>query len=136
MGKIKRGNVYRSGFEKVIAGQLAAAGVKFDFEPDKLLYLKRISSGTCVGCGAKDVFQKRRYTPDFKIGPGLYIEAKGAFVPSDRAKLILVKNQHPEIEIRIIFQRNNSMGVRRYADWANEEGFKYMVGGYTGVWIT
>lgn len=140
MGRIRRGNHYRSGFEARVADQLRAHRIKFEFEPDRIPYLKRVMSGTCLACGTKDVYQKRLYTPDFKLGPTYYIEAKGVFPANERIKMKLVKVQHPELEIRMIFQRDNIMirgKPERYADWAVANGFAYQMGGYEGenAWL-
>ena len=37
------------------------------------------------------------------------MEAKGFFKPSDRRKMLAVKEQNPELDIRFIFQRNNTL---------------------------
>jgi hypothetical protein len=133
MGRIRKGYHYRSGFEARIADQLRGCRVDFEFEPDRIPYLKRVMNGSCLACGTKDVYQKRLYTPDFKLGPYYYVEAKGAFPANERIKMKLVKQQHPELEIRIIFQRNNLLRKdkpERYSDWAIANHFPYQLGGY------
>ena len=69
------------------------------------------------------------YTPDFQLPNGIIIETKGRFVASDRKKHLLVKKQHPELDIRFIFQnakgRINKGSKTTYADWCVKNGFLY-----------
>lgn len=107
---------YRSGLEDLIAKQLAELGIKFEYEPKdkKIEYIKPES--------------KHKYTPDF-VFPKFIIESKGRFVTADRKKHKLIKEQHPEIEIRFIFSnsktRISKQSKTTYADWCNHYGFKY-----------
>jgi len=70
-----------------------------------------------------------KYTPDFFIGDTIY-EAKGFFKPSERRKHLAIKNQHPDLDIRFIFQRNNTLSKNsktHYGDWCDKHGFKWCV---------
>jgi hypothetical protein len=114
---------YRSGLEKTIAAQLDAEGIHFDYEKLKLEY---------------DVpARKAKYTPDFKVG-SIVIESKGAFgygpnrfsggdPAKERQKLLLIKAQHPDIDLRIVFQRASTKIYKgsptTYAKWATDNGF-------------
>jgi hypothetical protein len=57
---------------------------------------------------------------------GILIESKGRWTAEDRKKHLLVKQQHPELDIRIIFQsaKNKiSKGSKTtYADFCNKHG--------------
>jgi hypothetical protein len=116
---------YRSGLEKTIAQQLEDAGLSFDYEKMKLEY--NIPARVA------------KYTPDFKVGK-IVIESKGAFgygpnrfaggdPAKERQKLILVKQQHPDIDLRIVFQRASTKIYKNspttYAAWATANGFKW-----------
>lgn len=67
------------------------------------------------------------YTPDFTVktssGKTIYIETKGIWDYDDRYKHLLIRQQHPELDIRFVFQ--NSKGKIRkgskttYADVCN-----------------
>ncbi len=47
---------------------------------------------------------KHKYTPDFrKKKTDFYIEGKGYWKPADRKKMLLVKEQHPELRICMYF---------------------------------
>lgn len=103
----------RSGFEKVIAKLFKKQKITFKYEADKIPY-------TVI----------KNYIPDFKIG-NTYIEAKGRFSSADRTKMLLVKEQHPELDIRLWFQRDNWLTKthkQRYSDWAKKYGFQYHIG--------
>lgn len=70
-----------------------------------------------------------RYTPDFKLPNGIIIESKGRFVAADRKKHLLVKEQHPQIDIRFVFTRSASPITKgsktTYADWCRKHGFQF-----------
>lgn len=69
------------------------------------------------------------YKPDFKLRENVYIEAKGLFLPADRAKHLYVKEQHPEITIYFLFQDSNKKLNRSskttYGMWAEKYGYEY-----------
>ena len=44
------------------------------------------------------------YTPDFLLPNGIYLECKGYWEAEDRRKIKAVKQQHPEIDLRMVFQ--------------------------------
>ena len=106
---------YRSGLEAKVSEQLKGACVPFEFETVKLDYV----------VPAKE----RRYTPDFNLNNRIIVETKGLFDTEDRKKMVLVKEQHPHLDIRIVFQRATSK-IRKgsptsYADWCIKAGFKW-----------
>lgn len=106
---------YRSGLEEQISDQLHKNGVTVEYEKHSILYTVPQSN--------------HKYTPDFKLPNGIFVETKGRFVLSDRQKHLLIKKQHPELDIRFVFQ--NSKGKIRkgskttYADWCIKYGFVY-----------
>ena len=69
------------------------------------------------------------YTPDFVLENGIIIESKGLFSVEDRKKHLLVKAQHPEYDIRFVFQNPNTKLYKgsptTYAMWAEKNGFKW-----------
>lgn len=88
---IKHG--YRSGFEHTVADQLTEAKVNFEYENTVITYLKPETHHT--------------YTIDFTLPNGILIETKGRWVLEDRKKHILIKKQHPELDIRFVFMNSN-----------------------------
>lgn len=105
---------YRSGLEKTIADALSNAKVNFEYETLKLKYTK---------------VSNHHYTPDFILPNGIIIEAKGRFTAADRKKHLLVKAQHPRLDIRFVFSNPNARLYKNakstYGDWCDKHGFKY-----------
>lgn len=105
---------YRSGLEDRISEQLKAKSVLFKYEEFKIKY---------------EVNEVRTYTPDFELPNGIIIESKGRFVAADRKKHLLVKKQHPELDIRFVFSNSknkiNKGSKTTYAKWCEKNGFLY-----------
>jgi len=105
-------NRYRSGFESKLAHQLKRSGVDFEYETLSIEYQK-VST----------------YTPDFILPNGIIIEAKGVWTTEDRAKHILVRKQHPHLDIRMVFMRASNKISKKskttYAMWCEKKGIKY-----------
>lgn len=88
---------------------------------------------------------QKNYTPDWPVtrpdGSVLYIESKGLFDLDSRTKMLAVKNQHPDLEFVLLFQRDNTYGrakkekKRRYSDWAQHHGFDYAVNCVPFRWL-
>ena len=59
----------------------------------------------------------------------VYLETKGMWVVADRAKHILIKKQHPNIDIRFLFSNARSKLYKgsktTYADYCEKHGFRY-----------
>ena len=102
-------------FEAQILRQLDQHGVSFDYEPEAIPYTK--PAKTC------------RYTPDIILANGIYIEVKGEFNTADRQKHNLIRQQHPELDIRFVFanarQRIGKKSKTTYAQWCEQHGFLY-----------
>lgn len=110
-----RDYVFRSRLELGIGKSLDQRGVAFDYETIKVAYV----------VPARDA----KYTPDFILPNGIIVEAKGIFDAEDRAKLILVREQHPELDIRLVFQRATTAiypgSPTTLGAWAEKHGFIY-----------
>ena len=103
---------FRSGFEERIANQLKRCGVCYSYEALVIEY-ERLST----------------YTPDFILPNGIIIETKGRWVTEDRSKHLLIKQQHPDLDIRLLFQ-NAYNKIRKgskttYAMWCEKKGILY-----------
>jgi hypothetical protein len=108
---IKHG--YRSGLEDKVAKQLSDLGVEYEYEKLKIAY---------------EVHESRKYTPDFVIlHNDIIVETKGRFLGADRKKHLLIKEQHPEKDIRFVFSNSKAKlskgSPTSYADWCNKHGF-------------
>jgi len=101
---------YRSRLEERLARWLEVNGQSFEYETLKL-----------------DYTVKAVYTPDFILPNGVILEAKGYFKPEDRRKMLAVKKQHPDLDIRLVFQApyNTITKTSRttYAMWAEKHNF-------------
>ena len=103
---------YRSGFEQTLANQLKRSGVAFEYETVKIEYQKIAT-----------------YTPDFILPNGIIIEAKGVWTVEDRTKHLLVREQHPHLDIRLVFM-NAFNKIRKgsnttYARWCEKKNILY-----------
>lgn len=91
---------------------------------------------------ALDYVIKQTYTPDFVItlkdGRKIYLEAKGYWDGADRRKLKLVKSQHPDLDIRMVFQRDNKIHKNsntRYSDYCIRHSIPFTVGEIPKEWF-
>ena len=81
-----------------------------------------------------DVAETKKYTPDWTLivqpgGHHIYIEFKGVLDRDTRKKMKLMKKQHPELDIRLVFERaaNKIMKGSKttYGMWADQWGFPW-----------
>ena len=119
----QRTSNYRSGFEAKLAHQLKRGGVSFQYESIKLEYTKTAT-----------------YTPDFILPNGIIIEAKGLWTVEDRKKHLLIREQHPHLDIRLVFM-NASNKIRKgsdttYAHWCDKKGIKYANQSIPKSWLS
>ena len=108
-------NGYRSGLEERINDQLGQLGVDGEYEQHIIKYVKPSTN--------------HKYTPDFRLPNGIYIETKGRFTADDRKKHILIKEQCSTLDIRFVFDNSKSK-IRKgskttFADWCIKYGFLY-----------
>lgn len=91
-------SLYRSGLEEKNAKYLEELGVPFTFETLRIPYTVPATN--------------HKYTPDFivttKTGKTIIVETKGIWAYSDRLKHLLIREQHPELDIRFVFDRSKS----------------------------
>jgi hypothetical protein len=122
-------NKYRSKYEANIAKDLKARKIKFEYETIKIPYYLS-KKGRCKFCSSGVVFVHKVYTPDFIIG-SLIIEAKGRFVSSDRTKMLAAKEANPNLDIRMLFMRDQwctKKKRKRYSDWCNDHNIPFAFG--------
>lgn len=104
-------------FETKILNQIKYSGRKVKYEGEKIPY---VLAG--------------HYIPDYIVETPtgkLYIEAKGHFRPEAKRKMVAVKRQHPELDIRIVFYRYSA----KYERWANKYGYKFAFGEVPQDWL-
>ena len=122
---MKKNVGYRSKFELKLATYLANNKIKFEYEKDKFKYLPKI----------------RTYNPDFYIPEtGIYIEAKGEFTTADRVKMVLVQQQHKDLDIRMVFMNAKNKIYKgsktTYADWCDKHNYKWADKSIPIEWLT
>ena len=112
---IKHG--YRSGLEETVANYLEDRNISFEYE-NKANTIKYIIPA-----------KNHTYLPDFKLPNGIIVETKGRFVLADRKKHEFIKQQHPEIDIRIVFSnsktRISKASKTTYGMWCEKMGIPY-----------
>lgn len=119
---------YRSGLEESIAAEIKDQGLDVLFETDKLSYIVPHRNST--------------YTPDFRLPKKdgfWYLETKGRFTTSDRAKHLLIQGQKPDIDIRFLFQNSRAKIYKgsktRLQDWCDKHGFLWCHKKLPQAWI-
>ena len=94
---------YRSGLEEDISYELSALGIPVVYEKDKVAFEWPKPNGF------------------------FYLETKGLWVVADRQKHVLIKQQHPNLDLRFLFQNARAKLYKgsktTYADFATKNGF-------------
>ena len=130
---------YRSKFELSTARFLRKHKVKFSYESTSYTYKDKLLKAVCDKCGNDKIYTRRIYTPDFFLKNGIIIVTKGLFTAENRKTMVAVKEQHPKLDLRIVFMRNNKIHRKskmRYMDWAEKNGFICAVGEIPQDWFT
>lgn len=116
-----KNTTYASHGEVWFAKSLNNLKIKWEYEPESFLWNP----------------PAQKYTPDFKIyranGKPLYVEYKGYLRPMDKVKMVQMKKQRPDVDIRFVFQkadkpmagsRPRKDGTRlTHAEWAEKHGY-------------
>ena len=131
---------HRSKFEDGIAKQLDERGIKYEYEAYSYLYEEplRKNLAKCSTCGSKDLVREGWYTPDWFLENGIIIETKGRFTAADRRKMVGVKAMHPDLDIKMLFMRDNKIDKRsatKYSDWCKANGYDYSIGVLKEEWL-
>ena len=122
-----RKNKTRSKFEGRVDKCLQTKKAKYEYEPFRVPYIIPASN--------------HNYIPDFVLDNGIVLEAKGLLDPQTRKKMLLVIAQNPDLDIRMIFMRDNTINRKsktRYSTWAEKNNIKYTVslaGNVPDEWI-
>lgn len=118
---------FKSRFEQGIAENLTHRGALWGYETIKLSYS----------------VPDKTYTPDFIVtsrsGKQIIVEAKGYFKYTDRAKMLLVRDQHIDLDIRLLFARASNKiapsSNTSYGEWATANGFIWAEGSIPDAWL-
>lgn len=114
---------HRSSLEDKVIADLNKRKIPHQYESIKIKYQKKPST----------------YTPDIILSNGIIVEIKGYFDSEDRSKHLLIKTQHPELEIRFVFQDSSKKILKTssttYGDWCDKHGFIYADGLIPSSWL-
>lgn len=107
---------YRSGLEDKVASQIReVTNSEPEYETRTIYYTKPA--------------RQSRYKPDFILPNNIIIETKGVFDAEDREKHLLIRDQHPEYDIRFVFTRSKAPIYKgsktTLAQWCEKHGFLY-----------
>jgi len=105
--KNKKPPKLRSKLEEKVASLLQGLGISYEYESEKLSYVI-----------------EHNYTPDFKLPNYKYLEVKGYWDAEDRRKILAVKKDNPDIDLRMVFQSPyNTISKKSkttYAKWCDK----------------
>ena len=105
--KNKKPPKFRSKLEENVASLLEGLGISYEYESEKLSYVI-----------------EHNYTPDFKLPNYKYLEVKGYWDAEDRRKILAVKKDNPDIDLRMVFQSPyNTISKKSkttYAKWCDK----------------
>lgn len=120
---------------------------KSKLEQDFAKKLKRMTSKSKLKVAYESdvipytVVLHRNYHPDFTItfpdGHKRFIEVKGYLRPEDRQKMKFVRDQHPDMDIRIVFAKDNKLNSKSntmYSTWAKKNRYPYAIGTIPDGW--
>ena len=103
----KKTSKFRSGLEEKVADLLSELGVSYEYETTKVAYQIQ-----------------HKYCPDFVLPNHVILECKGYWEPADRRKIKTVKEQNPELDLRMVFQSPfNTISKKSkttYAQWCEQ----------------
>jgi hypothetical protein len=120
------GEQWDSKFEWQAYDYLRANGVNVRrcTESDTISYSEQKRQHHCLECGSGKVVQSRRYTPDLYIIPkgaenesGYYLEVKGYFRGEKRRLFRCLRDDRPDIDLRVLAYANFKTGALRLTEY-------------------
>ena len=108
----KKEHKFRSKLEERVATLLEQLGVSYEYETEKLSYTI-----------------EHNYTPDFVLPNYVYLETKGYWDAADRRKVLAVKRDNPDVDLRMVFQSPyNTISKKSkttYAKWCEKHNIPW-----------
>lgn len=107
--------------------QIEDAGLSVQYETDQITYTWPERQAT--------------YTPDFKLpkqGGFFFIETKGRWDVDDRQKHLLIKDQYPDLDIRLCFLSDGRLykgSPTRYSEYCERHGLRYCLKRIPEDWL-
>lgn len=128
-----------------MVGKRSMGEVRFEYENLEGKGIKRYITKSEYESDCFDylVEETKHYTPDWKLtlpsGKVIYIEYKGVLDKVTRKKMKLVREQHPDLDIRFVFQKGQNKIYKgsktTYMKWAEQHGFEAADGGIPLKWL-
>ena len=95
---------FRSKLEERVATLLKELGISYEYESTQVPYTIQ-----------------HNYSPDFMLPNYVYLEAKGYWDAKDRRKILAVKKDNPDLDLRMVFQapynKISKKSKTTYAQW-------------------
>ena len=105
--KKKKTSKYRSGLEEKVANLLDGLGVTYEYESTRIPYTIQ-----------------HHYCPDFILPNHVLLETKGYWDAADRRKIKAVKQDNPDLDLRMVFQapfnKISKKSKTTYAIWCEK----------------
>ena len=112
MKKKTKTSKYRSGLEERVADLLSGLGISYEYKSKKISYVIQ-----------------HHYTPDFILPNHTVLECKGYWDAADRRKIKKVKEDNPDLDLRMVFQSPyNTISKKSkttYAQWCERHGIPW-----------
>ena len=103
----KKTSKYRSKLEERVAALLDGLGISYEYESTKFPYTIQ-----------------HTYCPDFILPNYVHLETKGHWDANDRRKVLAVKRDNPELDLRMVFQapynKISKKSKTTYAMWCEK----------------
>ncbi len=103
----KKTSKFRSQLEERIANLLQELGVSYEYESTRVPYTIQ-----------------HFYNPDFILPNYVHLEAKGYWTSQDRRKILAVKKENPDLDLRMVFQapynKISKKSKTTYAQWCEK----------------
>ena len=108
----KKTSKFRSKLEERIATLLQELGVSYEYESTRVPYTIQ-----------------HFYNPDFILPNYVHLEAKGYWDAADRRKILAVKKENPDLDLRMVFQSPfNTISKKSkttYAQWCEKHNIPW-----------
>ena len=112
MTKKTKTSKYRSGLEERVADLLSGLGISYEYESKRISYVIQ-----------------HHYTPDFILPNHTVLECKGYWDAADRRKIKKVKEDNPDLDLRMVFQSPyNTISKKSkttYAQWCERHSIPW-----------